>query len=98
MAPLARTEADTSRSMITFQSSPIYEMMLSLGVLHRPPTRHQDWAAGVRTRLPADMLDELDFLYSRFENGVLLMELAVDYPNHHDVPGFLSYVEAGSGS
>jgi DNA-binding transcriptional ArsR family regulator len=93
MAPLARTEVDTSRSMITFQSSAIYEMMLSLGALHQPPTRHQAWAAEVRTRLPADVLDDLDFLYSRFENGVLLMELAVDYPDHHDVPGFLDYVE-----
>jgi DNA-binding transcriptional ArsR family regulator len=93
MAPLVRTDTEGFRSMLEFRSSPTYEMMLSLGVLHRPPPRHESWAAEVRSRLPADMLEDADFLYSRFENGVLLMELAVDYPDHNDVPGFCNYVE-----
>ena len=93
MAPLLRTEPDDLRSIITFQTSPIYEMMLSLSALHTPSPRHETWAEHVRSDLPAELLEEVDFLYSRFENGVLLLELAVDYQDHHDVPGFLSYVE-----
>jgi DNA-binding transcriptional ArsR family regulator len=93
MSPLVRTDTEESLSMVSFRSSVIYEMMLSLGVLHRPTARHERWAAEVRPRLSQDMLDDLDFLYSRFENGVLLMELAVDYPDHHDVRGFFDYVE-----
>jgi DNA-binding transcriptional ArsR family regulator len=93
MAPLVRTDTDGFRSMLEFRSSPTYEMMLSLGALHRPPPRHESWAAEARARLPADMLEDADFLYSRFENGVLLMELAVDYPDHSDVSGFCRYVE-----
>jgi ArsR family transcriptional regulator len=42
--------------------------------------------------LSKEVLDDLEFLYSRFENGILLIELAVDYPDHHDVDGFLRYV------
>jgi DNA-binding transcriptional ArsR family regulator len=94
MTPLVRTDTEELPSMVSFRSSPVYEMMLSLGVLHRPTARHERWAAEVRPRLSRDLLDDLDFLYSRFENGVLLMEVAVDYPDHHDVPGFLDYVDS----
>lgn len=93
MAPLVGTETDQVRSMITFRASSIYEMMLSLGDLHLPSPRHQRWAQQVRAELPRELLEDVDFLYSRFENGVLLMELAVDYPDHQDVPGFLAYLE-----
>jgi DNA-binding transcriptional ArsR family regulator len=93
MSPLVRTDEDDVRAMITFRPSSIYEMMLSLGALHSPILRHESWAQQLRTRLQPELLQDVDFLYSRFENGVLLMELAVDYPDHHDVPGFLAYVE-----
>jgi DNA-binding transcriptional ArsR family regulator len=93
MAPLVRTDADDFRSMTTFRTSSIYEMMLSLGALQRPMPRHEEWSRQLRTALPQELLEEVGFLHSRFENGILLMELAVDYPDHHDVPGFLSYVE-----
>jgi DNA-binding transcriptional ArsR family regulator len=96
MAPLVRTDEDNFRSLIVFQVSSIYDMMLSLGTLHSPNPRHERWAQQLRTQLPREVLQDVDFLYSRFENGVLLMELAVDYPNHHDVPGFLAHVEAMS--
>jgi len=94
MSPLVRTDEDNFRSMIVFQTSSIYDMMLSLGALHSPNPRHERWAQQVRTQLPRELLQDLDFLYSRFENGILLMELAADYPDHHDVLGFLAYVEA----
>jgi DNA-binding transcriptional ArsR family regulator len=93
MSPLLRTETDEIRSIISFRTSSIYEMMLSLGALHSPTPRQERWAEHLRMDLPAALLEEVDFLYSRFENGVLLLELAVDYPDHPDVVGFLSYLE-----
>ncbi len=93
MSPLVRTDEDDVQAMIAFRSSSIYEMMLSLGALHSPILRHEDWAQQLRARLRPELLQDVDFLYGRFENGVLLMELAVDYPDHHDVAGFLMHVE-----
>lgn len=93
MAPLVATDTDEFRSMITFRTSTIYEMLLSLGALQHPSRRHDSWAEQTNAGLPQDVLDDLDFLYSRFENGILLMELAIDYPDHHDVDGFLNWVE-----
>lgn len=93
MSPLVTTDTDDFRSMITFRTSTIYEMCLSLGELHNPSRRHQDWAKETSDRLPGDLLDDVHFLHGRFENGILLMELAVDYPDHHDVEGFLDYVQ-----
>lgn len=93
MTPLVTTDTDELRSMITFRTSTIYEMCLSLTVLHNPSPRHQAWAQRAKAVLSEDILEDLEFLYSRFENGILLMELAIDYPDHHDVHGFLDYVE-----
>lgn len=93
MTPLITTDSDELRSMITFRTSTIYEMCLSLTTLHAPRPRHRAWAEQARTLLPRKVLEDLEFLYSRFENGILLMELAIDYPDHHDVDGFLRYVE-----
>ncbi len=92
MTPLITTDIDELRSMITFRTSTIYEMLLSLSTLHKPRPRHRDWAEQARALLSKEVLDDLEFLYSRFENGILLIELAVDYPDHHDVDGFLRYV------
>jgi DNA-binding transcriptional ArsR family regulator len=93
MTPLLVTGTDEFRSLITFRTSTVYEMWLSLRALQNPGHRHQDWAERVRRQLPQDILEDLEFIYSRFEKGALLMELAVDYLDHHDVEGFLHYVE-----
>jgi DNA-binding transcriptional ArsR family regulator len=93
MSPLARTDEDDLRSKIAFRTSSIYEMMLSLGALRSPSPRHESWSQRLRDQLPRDLLLDVDFLYSRFENGVLIMELAADYADHLDVPGFLAYLE-----
>ncbi len=93
MAPLDTLDTNEFRSMITFRASTIYEMWLSLAALQHPGHRHQDWAEQVRARLPQDILEDIEFLYSRFEKGILLMELAIDHPDHHDVEGFFDYVE-----
>ena len=93
ISPLVRTDEDDFRSMIAFRTSSVYEMMLTLGALHSPSPRHESWSQQLRALLPRALLLDADFLYSRFENGVLIMELAADYPDHLDVPGFLTYLE-----
>jgi DNA-binding transcriptional ArsR family regulator len=93
MAPLVTADTDELRSMIAFRTSTLYEMWLSLTALQNPGHRHQEWADEVRARLPHDLLQDLQFLYGRFEKGILLMELAIAYPDHHDVDGFFQYVE-----
>jgi DNA-binding transcriptional ArsR family regulator len=93
MTPLVATDTDELRSMITFRTSTIYEMWLSLRALQNPGHRHQDWSKQVKDRLSQEILEDLEFIHSRFEHGVLLMELAVDYPDHQDVEGFIHYVE-----
>jgi DNA-binding transcriptional ArsR family regulator len=37
-------------------------------------------------------LRELETLYEPFNKGGVFLELAVDYPDHDDVPGFIDYV------
>lgn len=93
MAPLVVRDEDELRSLIVFRTSTLYEMFLSLRALQNPGLRHQEWAERVRARLPQDVLGEVEFFYSRFANGTTLMELAIDYPDHHDVEGFFRYVE-----
>jgi hypothetical protein len=66
--------------MITIGTSTINEMLLSLGALQHPSQRHESWAEQTNAVLPQDVLDDLDFLPSRFENGILLTELAADLP------------------
>ena len=50
--------------MITFRTSTIYEMWLSLGALQDPGHPHQEWAEQVRARLPQDVLEDMESLLS----------------------------------
>jgi DNA-binding transcriptional ArsR family regulator len=93
MTPVVVPDTDQLRSMITFRTSTLYELFFSLGALQSPGHRHQDRAQRVRSGLPPDLLEELEFFYTRFERGILLMELAIDYREQHDVEGFFEYLE-----
>jgi DNA-binding transcriptional ArsR family regulator len=82
------------RSMISFRTSVIFEMLLSLYAIAYPRPQHQDWAEETRAKLGRQLLSDLEFFYvERFHRGLSLAELAIDYPNHHDVDGFLDYLE-----
>ncbi|WP_119068714.1 ArsR/SmtB family transcription factor [Aggregatilinea lenta] len=82
---------DPLAELITFETSSIYEMIISLRTLLQTEN-HPEWVAMMRERLPAAFWDELNTLYAPYKNGSIFFELAVDYPNQEDVPGFIEYV------
>ncbi len=82
---------DPIASLIRFQTSPVYEMILSLQALRKPGIR-TEWVGMARATLSADFLAALEGLYGPYLNGSVFFELGVDYPNQHDVPGFIRYV------
>ena len=90
--PLQVIEAtDAITDMVRFQTSAVYEMMLSLQTLRKPGAR-AEWASSARAALAPEFLRALDDLYEPFFNGALFLELAVDYTDHDDAPGFIDYV------
>lgn len=91
MAPLEVITNDTLSTIIRFQTSAVYELIISLHTLLYP-RRRTTWANQVRAELPAEFMEELAVVYELFYNGVEFIELPVDYPNQHDVPGFIDYV------
>ncbi len=82
---------DPLTELIHFETSAVYETMISLRVLLKPG-RHAAWAAETRAHLPVGFWDELNAVYGPYYDGALFFELAVDYDQHDDVPGFLRYV------
>ena len=84
---------DPLTGLIRFQTSPVYEMIISLRALLQPG-RQTAWATRARAILPAGFLDELSAVYSPYGDGIMFFELAVDYPSHDDVPGFIEYVRS----
>ncbi len=82
---------DALTEIIRIQTSPVYEMIISLHVLLKPG-RHEEWADAVRADLPPDFFDDLAEVYGPFKSGAVFFELPVDFPDHSDVPGFIDYV------
>ncbi len=91
MSPLEVINDDALSTMIRFETSTIYEMMISLHTLLQP-RRRSAWANQTRSQLPADFWDELTAVYEICHMGAELIELPVDYPQPHNVPGFIRYV------
>jgi DNA-binding transcriptional ArsR family regulator len=90
--PLEWAEAsDPLSHLIRFRTSAVYELLSSLQTLLRP-NRRKEWVAAARSVLPPDWLQELSTLYEPFFKGAIFTELAVDYPDQDDVPGFIAYV------
>ncbi len=81
------------RSMISFRTSVIFEMLLSLHTIVHPRPQDEDWEKSMKGRLSPQLLKEVERFHSeRFGKGPSLTELAIDYPDHHDVEGFLAYL------
>lgn len=76
--------------LIRFQTSAVYELIISLHTLLYS-SQPKEWVAATRAALPPEFLDELAEVYEPFFKGALFFELAVDYPDHDDVPGFIEY-------
>lgn len=92
MAPIQIIETnDTLATMTRFETSAVYEMIISLYTLLRP-SRRAAWANQVRNRMSREFWDELNAIYEPFQSGLEFFELPVNYPYHTDVPGFIQYV------
>ncbi|MCL4237555.1 MAG: winged helix-turn-helix domain-containing protein [Anaerolineae bacterium] len=82
---------DPLTSLIRFETSPVFEMLLSLRALLTPDVR-TEWSAQTRAALSPRLLQELEAVCGPYWNGFFFLELAVDCPDHQDVPGFIRYV------
>lgn len=83
--------SDPITAMVQFRTSAVYEMIVSLHTV-LVARRHTEWGAAVRAALGSDFLAELNAIYGPEKQGTTLFEIAVDYPDHQDVPGFIDYV------
>lgn len=81
----------TLTSMIRFQSSAIYELIIGLQTC-QTSERHPEWLAEARKVLAPEFWKELKALYEPLLQGRAFIELGADYPDHEDVPGFIAYV------
>ncbi|MCZ7543911.1 MAG: metalloregulator ArsR/SmtB family transcription factor [Anaerolineae bacterium] len=86
-------ETDAITHLISFRTSAVFETIVSLQNLIST-RRHRDWAEATRAALPDDLLEELDAIYPPLGDGTMLFELALDYADHDDVPGFIQHVRA----
>ena len=86
-------ETDPLTSLIQFRTSAVFETIVSLQNL-LGTRRHRAWAEEARAALPAAFLDELNAIYTPFGEGTMLFEVALDYPDLDDVPGFIQHVRA----
>ncbi|TFG58887.1 MAG: ArsR family transcriptional regulator [Spirochaetales bacterium] len=90
--PLLRSaERDSLTSLVQFKTSLVFEMLLSLqAAVHE--WQRRDWTEEVRSVLGEGMLKELKSIYDSFNDGCGFTEIAIDYPDYHDVTGFIRYV------
>ena len=88
---------DSLSSLITFRTSPVFEMLTSLGGV-AASWRLTELTAEVQAALGRVFVDEVKSFYEDFFSCCSLLELAIDYRDHHDVEGFLSYVESMTDS
>lgn len=82
---------DPLTSLIRFETSPVFEMLVSLRTLLTPDLQ-PEWNAQARAALSPELLQELEAIYGPYWDGFLFLELAIDCPDHRDVPGFIRYV------
>jgi len=77
------------------QTSTIIEMLSGLHVLsHR--WRRSDWKDKATAALGDDFMESLKKFAEQYQLGTAFIELTVDYPDHHDVPGFIERVRSMS--
>lgn len=84
MAVLTQQEL---RAKVLVETSAIYEMMASLREAYLTGGRDE-----ITRSLGGAFRRELEFFYGSFDLGAQLTELAVDFPDQRDVPGFLEWV------
>jgi len=82
---------DPVAQLIHFETSPVFELIMSLHVLLKPE-RRAVWVREAREALPADFLAELEAFYEPYFKGALFFELAVDDDAPNDVPSYIAHV------
>jgi DNA-binding transcriptional ArsR family regulator len=88
---LVTAESDPITRMIRFETSALFQTLVSLqSVAH--PRRHRDWTLLVQQTLGEEFVSQLQTLYESFHNGCDFSEMAIDYDNYHDFDGFLDFV------
>src|SRR5947207_11235655 len=90
--PLEVIQTPSSLStLIRFKMSAIYELLVSLQTTQLSEQR-PDWLTQAQRVLPQQFWAELKTLYDPLLGGKAFIELAAEYPDQEDVPGFISYV------
>jgi DNA-binding transcriptional ArsR family regulator len=84
---------DPLTSLIRLDTSAVFEMLVSLHSLLTVDQR-PEWSAKIRATLSPELWSELEAVCGPYRNGFFFLELAIDCPNHQDVPGFIRYVRA----
>lgn len=82
---------DPLTGRVQLRTSAIFEMAISLHTLLFTD-RHPEWAEAARAALSSDLLAEARAVYEPYAKGQAFYELAFDYPDQDDVPGFIRHV------
>lgn len=82
---------DPLTQMISFRPSEIFELLLSARNLFMPARFGEVFATRAREALDAQLWTELEWLFTRFNDGAYYFELPIGY-GKDDVPGFLEYL------
>jgi DNA-binding transcriptional ArsR family regulator len=88
---------DPLTPLVEFKTSPVYELLIGIRTIIKPPRWHESWTERARAALPPKLLTELTYLYAEFSDGGLYLELPVDYPES-DVSGFFKYMRTLSNA
>lgn len=82
---------DPLTRMTDLQTSTIMEMLSGLQVLSHP-WKKGEWKEKAASVLGTPFMESLKNFYERYQIGTALIEIAIEFPDHHDVPGFISHV------
>lgn len=90
--PFESTGSNDQLTRITnLQTSTIIEMLSGLQILSRR-WRKSEWKDRATTALGKGFMESLKRFYEHYQMGAAFIELSIDYPDHHDVPGFIKRV------
>ena len=89
--PFERAGAnDPLTRMTELQTSEIIEMLSGLQVLSHP-WRKNEWKERAASILGDAFMESLKRFSARFQLGTAFIETAIDYPDLHDVSGFIEH-------
>ena len=84
---------DSITGLVQFRTSLVFETLVSFNGI-ATSWRLPELTDEARDTLGRAFINEIKTFYDDFISCCSLVELAVDYPDHHDVPKFLDFVES----